>query len=196
MEKLPVSNAYPVRGKQRLAVYHALKKPASGRQILEQARTVAPSMTYQDLRHILRNFEERGIVVCLNPKCQTGRLHVLASALDTEAFTRKQIELCAQIGRAKTRLAVLRDISRDRLYGKHPLTATEIRKRLRERYPLSLNHVIAALKFLSEHRLVETTDHTDVRQMKIYRITDLGKTILHHVLSAEKTPSFGNSPTR
>jgi DNA-binding PadR family transcriptional regulator len=56
--------------------------------------------------------------------------------------------------------------------------------------------VAAALKYLREHRLVETTGHTDKRQMSIYRITDLGITILNHLLGAEKQPSFGNSPTR
>lgn len=195
MEDHSHSEAFPVRGKQRMAVYTALKKPASGRQIMEKVRLAAPSMTYQDLRHILRDFEKRGIAVCLNPQCQTGRLYVLSSNLDNVMIPRDQLELCAKVGRARTRLAVLEEVAKDRLYEKHPLTATELKKRLRERYPLSLNHVIAAMKFLSEHHLVESAGHTDKRELKIYRITDLGKTILQHVVHSE-TPAFGNNPTR
>ena len=189
-------NAPPVRGKQRVAVYNALENPAAGRQILKKARTAAPSMTYQDLRHILRDFQKRGIAVCMNPQDQTGRLYVQASALDKTVLPCDHIKLCAQVGRAKTRLAVLEEIARQRVHDKHPLTATEIRKRLRERYSLSLNHVIAALKFLSEHQLVETAGYTDMRKLKIHRITDLGKTILSHVLDAQDPFSFGNNPTR
>ncbi len=195
MENHRISNAFPVRGKQRTAVYNALGKPASGRQILEQARILAPSMTYQDLRHILRDFEKRGIVVCLNPKDQTGRFYVLASVLDETLIPCDHLKLCAQIGRAKTRLAVLEEVARENLYEKYPLTATEIKKRLREHYPLSLNHVSAALKFLSEHRLVETAGHTEKRELKIYRITDLGKTILHHVLDAQNHQHPETTPT-
>ena len=59
------------------------------------------------------------------------------------------------------------------------------KRQLRERYPLGLNHVTAALKFLREHRLVETAGHTDKRQMNIYRITDLGEMILRHLAQRE-----------
>ena len=190
------SKPFPLRGKQRAAVYAALEKPASGRQILEKVRRDLPFMTYQDLRHILRDFEKRGIAVCLNPEDRTGRLYVLASAANKTLISGDQLELCAQVGRAKTRLAVLEEVARKRLSTQNPLTATEIKRQLRERYPLGLNHVTAALKFLRDHRLVETAGHTDKRRMNIYRITDLGITILNHVLDAEKQPSFGNSPTR
>jgi DNA-binding PadR family transcriptional regulator len=190
------SKLFLLRGKQRTAVYAALAKPASGRQILEKVRRGTPSITYQDLRHILRDFEKRRIAVCLNPEDQTGRLYVLVPAANEILISGDQLKLCAQVGRAKTRLAVLEEVARKRYPMQNPLTATEIKRQLRERCPLGLNHVTAALKFLSEHRLVETAGHTETRNMKIYRITDLGITILDHVLDAEKQPSFGNSPTR
>jgi DNA-binding PadR family transcriptional regulator len=175
------SKLFPLRGKQRAAVYAALEKPASGRQILEKVRRGIPSMTYQDLRHILRDFEKKGVAVCLTPEYQTGRIYVLASAAKATLISGDQLNLCAQVGRAKTRLAVLEEVSRNRLSMQNPLTATEIKRQLRERYPLGLNHVTAALKYLREHRLVETAGHTDKRQMNIYRITDLGEIILHHL---------------
>lgn len=170
-----------IRGKQRVAVYHALKTPSTGRSILAQAKQAAPSMTYQDLRHILRSFQRNGIAVCLNPDNTTGRFYVLSEYRTVLPEVIEHIKLCAKICRAKTRLAVLKEAAMERYFEPHPLTATQIKKYLRETYPLGLNHVIAALKFLKEHRLVEVAGYTDKRELKIYRITDLGKTILTHV---------------
>lgn len=174
-----------MRGKQRAAVYTVLETPASGRQILEKARKIAPAMTYQDLRHILRDFEKKGVAVCLTPEYQTGRIYVLASEAKETLMSDEQLRLCAQVGRAKTRLVVLKEVARNRLSSQNPLTATEIKRQLRERYPLGLNHVTAALKFLREHRLIETVGHTDKRQMNIYRITDLGALVLRHLAQRE-----------
>jgi DNA-binding PadR family transcriptional regulator len=67
---------------------------------------------------------------------------------------------------------------------------------MRDSHPLGLNHVLAALKFLEEHHLVETVDHTDKRELKIYQTTDLGKTILNHVLLPEKQLQHDTNPTR
>lgn len=179
------SEVFSVRGKQRAAVYTALEKPVSGRQILEKVRKSFPAMTYQDLRHILRDFEQKGLAVCLTPEYQTGRLYVQSSASNGTLLPDDQLKLCAQVGRAKTRLVVLEEVARKRLSMQNPLTATEIKRQLRERYPLGLNHVTAALKFLREHRLVETIGHTDKRQMNIYQITDLGELILRHLAQRE-----------
>jgi Fe2+ or Zn2+ uptake regulation protein len=166
-----------IRGKQRKAVYNALKHPVSGRQILESVKKIAPSMTYQDLRHILRDFQQQGLATCLNPAQQTGRFYAL-STFDGERFP---ADLCAKIGRAKIRLAVLREVAKERFFETRPLTATQIKKQLRESYPLGLNHVLAALKFLSENHLVETAEYTSKRELKIYRVTELGKTILGYL---------------
>ncbi len=173
----------PVRGKQRKAVYIALKHPATGRQILESAKRVAPSMTYQDLRHILRDFQQSGLVTCLNPDCQTGRFYALTTFEGKISQTSKQMNLCAQISRAKTRLAVLEEVAKERFFDTKPLTATQIKKQLRERHPLGLNHVLAALEFLATNQLVESVAQTNKRDLKIYQVTALGKEILNYVLN-------------
>jgi DNA-binding PadR family transcriptional regulator len=90
----------------------------------------------------------------------------------------------------------LTEVSKERFFESHPLTATQIKKQMRDSYPLGLNHVIAALKFLEEHHLVETVDHTDKRELKIYQTTDLGRTILGHVLLPEKQLQHDTNPTR
>lgn len=172
------TSGYPIRGKQRKAVYAALKHPATGRQILESTRNMAPSMTYQDLRHILRDFQKNGVAICLNPECQTGRFYALATFEENLSQTSQQLSLCAKISRAKTRMAVLKEVAKERFFESHPLTATQVKKHMRESYPLGLNHVLAALKYLEEHSLVEIAGHTDKRELKIYTITDVGKSIL------------------
>ena len=174
---------YPIRGKQRKAVYDALKHPITGRQILETTKQVAPSMTYQDLRHILRDFQRAGIATCLNSNHQNGRFYVLTTFEGEISQTSMQMDLCAQVSRAKTRLAVLEEVAKERFFESHPLTATQIKKYLREAYPLGLNHVITALKFLTTKQLVESVAQTNKRDLKIYQATALGKEILNYVLS-------------
>ena len=179
---LKITSDIPVKGKQRKAVYAALKYPVTGRRILELARKNAPSMTYQDLRHILRDFEGKGLATCLNPEHQTGRLYVLLNFWENLSKKSSQIYLCSRISRAKTRLAVLREVAKERFFESHPLTATALKKLMRESYPLGLNHVLAALKFLEEYGLVEVGGYTDKRELKIYRITELGKEIADRLL--------------
>lgn len=181
MEPNQPSQKPVIRGKQRIAVYHALAHPSTGRQILELCRDHAPSMTYQDLRHILRDFEERNICSCLNPSHQTGRLYMLNSTQPKQPISEQQLELCTLLSRAKTRRAVLEEVARERLDNTRPLTATQIKKRLRSSYPMGLNHVLAALKFLENHYLVEAVDTTAKRDLNIYQITSLGKEILSHL---------------
>ncbi len=185
MESINTPNGLVIRGKQRIAVYNALIHPISGNQILEKCREYAPSMTYQDLRHILRDFQKLGIATCLNPDNQTGRLYVLTSTQHTFEITNEHIELCAQLSRAKTRLAILREVARERFGNTKPLTATQIKKHLRESYPLGLNHVLAALKFLETKLLIETVDYTTKRDLKIYQITTLGRDVLHFTQSSK-----------
>jgi len=189
MERKTTNGHIPIRGKQRTAVYNALGHPATGRQILESAKKVSPSMTYQDLRHILRDFEQKEIAVCLNPNCQTGRFYVLTVFAEKTPHASYKMELSAKVGRAKTRLAVLQEVAKERIFETHPLTATQIKKNMRESYSLGLNHVLTALKFLESHSLVDVAGYTAKRELKIYRITDLGKDILNQLSPSEKSLS-------
>lgn len=186
MEPEPDPNNQAIKGKQRVIVYDALKHPATGRQILEHAKQTAPSMSYQDLRHILRDFQQRGIVACLNPENQTGRIYVLSSAQCDQAIAPEHLDLCAKLSRAKNRLAVLKEVAKERYFETEPLTATRIKKLMRERHPLGLNHVLAALLFLEEHDLVEVVDRTTERELKIYDVTDRGRAVLKQLCGDAK----------
>ncbi|MDF7824389.1 hypothetical protein P4B35_10230 [Pontiellaceae bacterium B12227] len=178
METTIQFNGHTIRGKQRVAVFNALKHPSTGRRILAIAKQTAPSMTYQDLRHILRDFQSNGFVTCLNPKNQTGRIYMIDSMPDGHAISPELIDIYARVDRAKTRLAVLQEVARERYFETEPLTATRIKKLMREHHPLGLNHVLAALQFLEEHELVEVVDRTNKRDLKIYDVTNRGRAVL------------------
>ncbi len=176
MKCIHAENGVIIRGKQRVAVYEALDKPRNGKEILALSGAEAPSMTYQDLRHILRDFQSKGIAECLNPDCQTGRLYVQAGK--ASSFSEHIVQLSAKVRRASIRQAVLAEIGRDALSDSKPLTATQIKKRLRESYPLGLNHVLAAIKFLEDEKLVEIIGYTDIRDSKIYGLSSLGSEVI------------------
>lgn len=134
-------------------------------------------MTYQDLRHILRDFQEKGLISCLNPGDQTGRIYTRNTARENP-ISKELVKTCARIDRAKTRLAVLKEVAKERYFETEPLTATRIRKLMLPTLPLGLNHVLAALKFLEEQDLVEVTEYTVKRELKIYEITNQGRIVL------------------
>ena len=181
MELNPNPDNHDIKGKQRIAVYNALKRPVTGRQILASAKQTAPSMSYQDLRHILRDFQQRGIAACLNPENQTGRIYVLSSARNDHPIAPGLIDIFSRISRAKNRLAVLKEVAKERFIEPHPLTATQIKRYLREEHPLGLNHVLAALTILESLQLIKTAGRTPKRELKIYEVTELGKTILSYL---------------
>lgn len=167
-----------IRGKQRIAVSEALRIPRTGKQILELAKQSALTITYQDLRHILRKFQDEGVAVCLNPENQTGRLYVLTSECNQHQLSASELELQAKLRRAKARLAVLQEIGRDHTFDTKLLTATQIRKNLLDNYPMGLNHILSTLKFLLTHQLIEITAHTDKRNLPIYKLTESGKCVM------------------
>jgi predicted Zn-ribbon and HTH transcriptional regulator len=105
METTIQTNGHMIKGKQRVAVINALNSPSTGRKILSIAKQSAPSMTYQDLRHIFRDFQKKGIIACLNPEDQTGRMY-LRNTTRENPISRELAKTCARIDRAKTRLAV------------------------------------------------------------------------------------------
>lgn len=177
METTIETNGHIIKGKQRIAVYNALDSPATGRKILTTAKQAAPSMTYQDLRHILRDFQNRNLITCLNPEDQPRRIY--ARTTETRnPISDELVSVCARIDRAKNRLAVLKEVSKERYFETEPMTATRIRKLMLESHPLGLNHVLAALQFLEHHDLVEVVDYTAKRDLKIYDVTDRGRAVV------------------
>jgi DNA-binding PadR family transcriptional regulator len=135
-------------------------------------------MSYQDLRHILKDFQGKGIVTCLNPENQTGRIYRLRTRQGNERIALELVDICSSIDRAKTRMAVLEEVAKERYFETEPLTATRIKKLMRDTYSLALNHVLAALQFLEKHELIEVIDHTPKRDLKNHDVTNRGRAVL------------------
>lgn len=121
---------------------------------------------------------------------------MLASEKDNVCISSEELNLCAQVARSSTRLTVLEEVAKDRFFETYPLTATQIRKELRDRHSLGLNHVLAALQFLKANGLVETAGRTDKRELKIFRVTESGEAVLRFVLGVKKTEPPEGTPTR
>jgi hypothetical protein len=171
------------RNRRRKAVFEALGAPQIGREILRSIRHEIPGMTYFDLRHTLRELQERGVVWCLNPEEQTGRVYRRAS--DTQSpLANEQIETAidwkvfGQIARGRARTAVLCEVAAERWGDTLPKTANHIRRNLLKTYPLSLTKVISALRFLESGKLIHCTARTRIRSLKVYAITEIGSHIV------------------
>lgn len=169
-----------IQGRQRIAVSKVLKVPLTGKQILAKVKKKVPSLTYQDLRHLLRKFEKENIVVCLNPQDNRSRFYILQSAVNTSRFSSDEIALLAQLRRGTTRLQVLKEIARDHRSDLYPLTTPQIRKNLLKQWSFSVDagNMFEVIGFLQKHRLIKIDCYTKKRNLKIWGITEKGKSIL------------------
>lgn len=66
--------AWVVRGKQRRAVMKALIREKIPTQVKE-----ATNLALNNVSDVLRAFEKRKLVECLNPEAKTGRIYKLTS---------------------------------------------------------------------------------------------------------------------
>ncbi len=107
-----------------------------------------------------------------------GRIYIRNTLENKNPISQELVNICARIDRAKNRLAVLKEVARERYFETEPLTATRIRKLMLPTHPLGLNHVLEALQFLEGHELVGVVDYTSKRELKIYDITNRGRTVL------------------
>ena len=179
-------------------VAQVLKKPMTGSEIRNAARPLSSRLQLRDVWHLMRGFQSRGLVKCLNPEEKTGKLYHLTefgcevvqcaySIVVHPVPTDIDWMIYSRIARAKTRRWVLSELARPRLDGKQSLTATEIRRGLLERYPLGINPTIRALQELLGDRLVGVIGVTKKRQQKLYRISKAGE-IVNRQIGSEADP--------
>lgn len=174
------------RGRQRAAVFQVLRKPMTTSEICRAAQAFNPHIQLRDVWFIMGQFKARGLAVCLNPKHATGKVYALTErgrglaehAFGTRAFEpTPQIDWrrYAKVARAKSRRLVLMELAALNTGG--GITATMVRKSLRERHPLGLNPTIRALKELERAGLASshTLDAKDRRRR--YTITKPGAAI-------------------
>ena len=167
------------RSKYRNAVYQATLKPRTGKAIFNVCRQSCPCISYQDIRHSLRQLEGRGFVKCLNPQQQTGRLYVACGpSVDVcGKLSADYIDCLSIILRGKSKEAILKKVSERGLGEFRPKTANQLRRELLGSYPMSLSWAISTLKSLTELDLVEIAGRTRKRDLKTYAVTGKGARI-------------------
>ena len=180
------------RGRQRSAVAQAIYKPMTEMQILEKARLLAPRIQLRDVWFQLRQLGEKELTYCLTPQPVTGKLYFLTETGRTavaEGYGKAVQPLpedidwnrYALIMRAKVRHLILEELARPCRQGMQEKTATEIRKRLLDAYPLCLNSVLRALKELTRLRLarLKTSEKSETR--KLYVLTPMGRRLVREM---------------
>lgn len=174
------------RGRQRAAVARMLRKPMTTTEICRAARELAPHIRLRDIWLILKEMAERRLAVCLNPRHVTGKLYALTDRGRRAVKQAFSIEVpriskgvdwrkYARVVRAKVRRLVLLEVAR--LSASGPVTATEVKRSLREKHPLGLNPTIRALKELERMGLVASQAAASEGHRRSYSATKTGLVI-------------------
>lgn len=170
-------------GRQRAAVARALRKPMTGSELCRAACKEAPCLQLRDLWLILKEMKRRKLVVCLNPRHVTGKLHVLTNRGRTvvrQAFglsvpplsTDVDWRAYAQVARSKSKRELLLRLSA--VSPAEGTTATHLRKSLLEPYPMGLSAVVRALKDLERLGLVRVRPEGRKGRQKGHELTEAG----------------------
>lgn len=175
------------RGSQRSALATIMLKPMTGSELCAAAQALHPKIKIhlRDVWFIMREFQKRGLAICLNPKQITGRLYCLTDEgrkIVAQAFKVKIQPVPQNIDwkqysfvvRAKIRKLTLLTFAQ--LAKNQPATISEIRKYACEEHPVALNPVIRAVKELCTLKLLTVSGmKSDGRSL--YRLTPKGRQI-------------------
>jgi DNA-binding HxlR family transcriptional regulator len=142
-------------------------------------------MSFQDLRHTLRDFEGRGWIRCLNEGEQTGRIYVQSGRCIPEV----DWFLIARLSRAYNRARVLHEIAAHTAREGVGRSASALRRNLRGTTKMALGHILRALAFLDTEGLVECTGITRKRGLRCYRATPLGMKMSEVLAEMNRTDS-------
>lgn len=179
------------RGRQRSVVVRVLRKPMTASEICRAAQPINRHLQLRDVWFIMGQLKARGLAVCLNPKHVTGKLYAL-----TEAGRRSREEACglvsvplardvdwrryAQVARAQVRRLVLLELAAATTAG--GVTASALRRNLRDRHPIGLNPTIRALKELEQAGLADSHSLEGGDRRRRYALTDSGAAIARQLL--------------
>lgn len=181
------------RGRQRMAVARVLRKPMTAVSICRAARAFAPQVQLRDVWFLMKQFEERDLVVGLNGRQAKGRLYFLTEAgraLVWKAFGISVEPLSADVDwrryawtfHAKIRRVTLLALSRTQARTGTAQTAAVVRRALRDDCAVGLNPVIRALKELTSRGLVQFIGFTKLGNRRLYQVTPTGKRIVQALL--------------
>ncbi len=174
------------RGRQRSTVAHVLRKPMTTTEICAAVRRLNPHIQLRDIWYLMQQMQERGLAECLNPQACTGKVYALtgkgrravAAASGMKALPPVpgvDWRLYGWVARGRIRRGVLEELTRS--WVTDGATASEIRRRLRDRCPVGLNPTVRALKELAQAKLVKAQHDEQGRRGKEYRLTRRGAVI-------------------
>jgi hypothetical protein len=180
------------RGNQRAAVAQVIRKPMAATEICSAARVINPRIQLRDIWYLLREMQNRKLVLCRNPRLVTGRLYELTARGQqavASAFSISIVPASQQPDWRKYSWVVRARIRRLTLLGLDHLqemsgtsqTATGVRKHLRSEHAVALNPVVKALKDLLRLGLVKEAGVTKQRCCKLYRVTPAGHRIVEQL---------------
>lgn len=161
-------------------------------EICQAARVFSQQIQLRDIWLILKEMAARRLVVCLNPRHVTGKLYALTDEgrrVLKQAFgiqvsrtpTNIDWRKYARVVRAKVRRLVLLEVAR--LSSSRPVTATEVKRSLRDKHPVGLNPTIRALKELELTNLVKTSCRKGMNVRHNYGLTPGGDRLAQQILS-------------
>lgn len=179
------------RGRQRAAVARVLRKPKTTSEICEAARVFSPHVQLRDIWLILKEMSAKRLVVCLNPRHVTGKLYALTDRGRRAVRQAFGIEVpripkgvdwrkYARVVRAKVRRLVLIEVAR--LSASRPVTATEVKRSLRDKHPLGLNPTIRALEELESIGVIKPSRRESDACPRTFTLTAGGKRLADQIV--------------
>lgn len=166
----------------------SLARPMTQTELRNIAMQINPHIQLRDIWHLMNQFQEKGLAACLNPGSPVGKIFSLTehgrkavqeglgieikpipAGIDWKAYS--------YAARAKARKAVLVELWKLSIENHAGITATQVRKGLKERFPIGLNPTIRALKELKKHGLIEQIEAAQKSRYRLYRLTEQGEKI-------------------
>ena len=180
------------RGRQRAAVAGSLRKPMTASEICRAARQTNPHVQLRDIWLIMRQLQEKRLVLCLNPRQTNGKLYSLTDhgrEVVATAFgvNRDPVpgnlnwRIYGNVARGKIRRVVLEGLGTLGERTGEAQTAAALRKSLRNGHPMGLNQVIRALRELESLGLVRKLGVTRKQSRKLFALTSSGQKIVEQL---------------
>lgn len=169
-----------------MAVAKTIQKPMTCSEIWDLARRDASRIQLNDVSSIVKEMQKRGLLVCLTPDEPKGKIfgvselgravlssafnHAVSSIPDTRDW-----KIYGKLIRAPRRKEVFLEIGRAGLGFQDGKSASKIRKRLKEKFPIGLGSVSRSIKELEEMELIEKVESQKSKVIHQYVATEAGR---------------------
>lgn len=200
-----VTNHLEIKGNQRLAVLKAMLYPASGSYLFDRAKKEAKTLTYFDLRKILKDFISKELIYVLNPNAGNGKIYSLTPLGHhtfihhfkfipiSRTYLKADINLLSKTLRRLLSKKILNVISTEPSE-QEDYSINEIRKLLLNTHPTSYNNVFSNVQTMVDEKLIEVNEVEHKGHIeKRYFISELGKEVEKEIRRIRAPP---NSPYR